>query len=72
MKTIKKIQNNETEYKRVEDEYADYAVKHQGWSFCPKSEWKLNVRDAAAIAVAEAEEARKAAKKEAKLAEKTK
>jgi hypothetical protein len=72
MKTIKKTQNNQTEYKRLEDVHAEYAVHNQGWNFCPKSEWKLNVRDAASLAVAEAEEARKEAKKSAKTAERVK
>jgi hypothetical protein len=47
MKTLKKInpKTSEFDYKRTDDKTADYAVKNQGWSFCPKSEWKTNVRD---------------------------
>lgn len=47
MKTLKKtnLKTNQVEYRRSEDKLADYAVAHQGWSFCPKSEWKTNVRD---------------------------
>lgn len=41
MKTIKK----NSEYKRVSDKTADEMVSFKGWSFCPKQEWKQNVRD---------------------------
>jgi hypothetical protein len=40
MKTLKKEGN----YIRVTDKEADERLKY-GWSFCPKSEWKTNVRD---------------------------
>lgn len=40
MKTI--IKNGK--YDRVNNSDADIRVK-AGWSFCPKSEWKKNVRD---------------------------
>jgi len=40
MKTLKKDGN----YVRVSDTEADEKVKY-GWTFCPKSEWKTNVRD---------------------------
>ena len=39
MKTIKKAD----EIKRVEDKNADEMVKN-GWSFCPKKEWKTKIR----------------------------
>ena len=31
--------------KRVKNDVANIAVEKDGWSFCPKSEWKVNVRD---------------------------
>lgn len=40
MKTLKKDGN----YVRVTDREADEKVKW-GWAFCPKNEWKTNVRD---------------------------
>lgn len=40
MKTLKKDGN----YVRVSDTEADEKVKY-GWTFCPKNEWKTNVRD---------------------------
>ena len=40
MKTLKKDGN----YVRVSDDEADQKIKF-GWQFCPKSEWKNNVRD---------------------------
>ena len=40
MKTLKKGGN----YVRVTDKEADEKVKF-GWDFCPKHEWKTNVRD---------------------------
>jgi len=40
MKTLKKADT----YVRVSDKEADEKVKY-GWSFCPKNEWKTNVRD---------------------------
>jgi hypothetical protein len=40
MKTLKKNGN----YVRVSDTEADEKVKF-GWDFCPKNEWKTNVRD---------------------------
>jgi|688.fasta_scaffold1734463_2 hypothetical protein len=44
MKTIKKQTNKGIEYKRVDDSEADKLIS-SGWSFCPKTEWKVNVRD---------------------------
>jgi hypothetical protein len=44
MKTLKRTNNNQTEYKRVKDHESDSLVKF-GWSFCPKTEWKTQVRD---------------------------
>jgi len=41
MKCVKK---NET-IKRVKNDVANIAVEKDGWSFCPKSEWKSKVRD---------------------------
>ena len=44
MKTLKKVQNNEAEYVRVkEDKVKSFLTK--GYTYCPKSEWKNNVRD---------------------------
>ena len=40
MKTLKR----KNEIIRVTDKEADEKVKF-GWSFCPKHEWKTNVRD---------------------------
>ena len=48
MKTIKRrdlIDSNKFNYKRVKDDIADKMVKNEGWKFCPKSEWKSNIRD---------------------------
>jgi hypothetical protein len=45
MKTLKKtINTNETKYLRVKDGDTNGYIR-QGYSFCPKSEWKKNVRD---------------------------
>ena len=44
MKTLKKSINQETKYLRVSDGEAAGYVR-QGYTFCPKSEWKTNVRD---------------------------
>lgn len=41
MKTIKKNGN----YERLKDAEAREKVRVAGWAFCPKSEWKQNVRD---------------------------
>tara|TARA_Y100000310_G_scaffold208116_1_gene208626 strand:- start:846 stop:1040 length:195 start_codon:yes stop_codon:yes gene_type:complete len=43
MKTIKK---KGKEPQRVFDIVAENMVKNQGWSYCPKSEWREKVRDA--------------------------
>jgi hypothetical protein len=43
MKCIKK----HGEIKRIEDSKADKMVAEEGWSYCPKSEWKKEVRDKA-------------------------
>ena len=48
MKTIKKKEKIDSElftYKRVSDDIADKQVRDEGWEFCPKTEWKNNVRD---------------------------
>ena len=44
MKTLKKKTNTGFEYKRVTDTEADKFIS-LGWSYCPKTEWKVNVRD---------------------------
>jgi hypothetical protein len=44
MKTLKKSTSQETKYLRVSDGEASGYVR-QGYTFCPKSEWKTNVRD---------------------------
>jgi hypothetical protein len=45
MKTLKKSKTNqEMEYLRVNDGEAEAYIK-RGYSYCPKSEWKSNVRD---------------------------
>ena len=41
MKTVKK----DGEYKRVSDAAAIELVAKKGWSYCPKQEWKTNIRD---------------------------
>jgi hypothetical protein len=33
-------------YDRVNEEVAESGVKHHGWKYVPKSEWKLNARAA--------------------------
>lgn len=33
-------------YDRVNEEVAESNVKHHGWKYVPKSEWKLNARTA--------------------------
>ena len=45
MKTIKKKNlKGEMEYKRVNDSEGNNLTR-VGWNFCPKTEWKENVRD---------------------------
>ena len=45
MKTVKKTNlKGEMEYKRVNDSEGN-TLTRVGWSFCPKTEWKENVRD---------------------------
>ena len=45
MKTIKKMNlKGEMEYKRVNDSEGNNLTR-VGWNFCPKTEWKENVRD---------------------------
>ena len=46
MKTLKRKNKGKQEYKRVFDIVADNMVKNQGWTYCPKSEWREKVRDA--------------------------
>jgi hypothetical protein len=75
MKTLKKTnpKTNEVEYRRSEDKVADHAVAYQGWAFCPKSEWKTNVRDFGkeeAKRIAEEKAALKAEEKAVKKANK--
>ena len=41
MKTITK----DNKYHRVDNETADLRVNVQGWKFCPKNDWKVNVRN---------------------------
>ena len=59
MKTLKKKnpKTNEIEFRRVDDRTAESQVK-LGWSYCPKSEWKSEVRD-----ISKAEAKRLAAEK---------
>lgn len=74
MKTIKKQTSSGIEYKRTDEKSADYAVKNQGWSFCPKTEWKTNVRDFGkeeAKRIAEEKAAVKAEEKANKKSKKT-
>jgi len=42
MKTVK---DPSGKIKRVRDETAFDMVANKGWNFCPKKEWKENVRD---------------------------
>ena len=45
MKTLKKMNpKGEMEYKRVNDSDGNNLTR-VGWSYCPKTEWKENVRD---------------------------
>jgi hypothetical protein len=45
MKTLKRTnQKGEVEYKRIEDSLAENLTR-VGWTYCPKNEWKTNVRD---------------------------
>ena len=44
MKTLKKSIGQEIKYLRVSDGEADGYIR-QGYSYCPRSEWKTNVRD---------------------------
>mgnify|MGYP000949059267 CR=1 FL=1 len=45
MKTIKKMNlKGEMEYKRVNDSEGNNLTR-VGWNFCPKIEWKENIRD---------------------------
>lgn len=44
MKTLKKSIGQETKYLRVSDGEANGYVR-QGYTYCPKNEWKTNVRD---------------------------
>jgi hypothetical protein len=44
MKTLKKINNNETSYLRVADHEVNRYIR-EGYQFCQKTEWKENVRD---------------------------
>lgn len=50
---MKCIKNKDGEIRRVKEVEADEKVSRYGWSFVPKSEWKLNVRDANKKAVSE-------------------
>jgi hypothetical protein len=47
MKTLKRTnpKTNEIEFRRIDDDSVDQAIERQGWSYCPKSEWKSAVRD---------------------------
>jgi len=47
MKTIRRmdLKDGLIEYKRVSDEFAEQKVQNENWEYCPKSEWKNNVRD---------------------------
>jgi hypothetical protein len=48
MKTVKRmdlIDSDMFNFKRVKDDIADKMIKNEGWEYCPKSEWKINVRD---------------------------
>jgi hypothetical protein len=63
MKTIVK----DKQYMRINDVDADLRVK-AGWKYCPKSDWKTNVRDFGIPTPEEVEiaKAEKAAEKKAK------
>lgn len=61
MKTIKNIKTQEI--KRVSDKEANSQIGST-WSYCSKSEWKKNVRDAEKISRKETEERKKKEKKE--------
>lgn len=42
MKTLKNVEGN---FLRATDARAEKLVKTGQWKYCPKSEWKENVRD---------------------------
>lgn len=44
MKTLKKKTEKGFEYKRVLDKESEKFIS-LGWTYCPKTEWKINVRD---------------------------
>jgi hypothetical protein len=62
MKTLKKSMGQETKYLRVSDGEANGYVR-QGYSYCPRSEWKTNVRD---FGKERSEETEKSTKKKSK------
>lgn len=43
---MKCIKSKDGEIRRVKEVEADEKVSRYGWSFVPKSEWKIQVRDA--------------------------
>ncbi len=43
---MKCIKSKDGEIRRVKEVEADEKVSRYGWSFVPKSEWKVQVRDA--------------------------
>jgi len=45
MKTIKITVGDTTTYSRVSDKIAERNVEKDNYEYCPKSEWKQNVRD---------------------------
>ena len=45
MKTIKTKVGDTTQYSRVSDVIAERKVLTGEYQYCPKSEWKQNVRD---------------------------
>jgi hypothetical protein len=56
---MKCIKSKEGEIRRVKEDEADVKVKQYGWNFVPKSEWKLQVRDANKVVIESTTEVKK-------------
>jgi len=65
MKTVKKNAGEEVEVRRVTDQVAHTMVKGEGWSYCPKSEWKKTHKPQAPKPVKEDKSEAKEIKKKA-------
>jgi hypothetical protein len=65
MKTLKRINKDETVFLRVQDHEVNRYLKDD-FQFCQKTEWKINVRDAEKAKREEAKEAAKERKRSKK------